>query len=38
MMTLFISQDLWEFVDKDYEGKEIPPKTIRDVQKKDVNT
>ena len=31
----FISQGLWELVDKGYEKVEIPVEAIRDVQKKD---
>ncbi|KAL6342328.1 hypothetical protein AAG906_007542 [Vitis piasezkii] len=35
MKTLFISQHLWELVDKGYAEEDIPRDTIRDVRKKD---
>ncbi|KAL6343148.1 hypothetical protein AAG906_020937 [Vitis piasezkii] len=35
MRTLFISEDLWELVDKGYVEEEIPRDAIRDVRKND---
>ncbi|XP_034686669.1 arf-GAP with ANK repeat and PH domain-containing protein cnt-1-like [Vitis riparia] len=35
MRTLFISEDLWELVDKGYVEEEIPGDAMRDVRKND---
>ena len=35
MRTLFISEDLWELVDKGYVEEEIPRDAMRDVRKND---
>ncbi|RVW67651.1 hypothetical protein CK203_063073 [Vitis vinifera] len=38
MRTLFISEDLWELVDKGYVEEEIPRDAMRDVRKNDAKT